>query len=54
VDPGNLGYYVIATDGEKFFNDIIFVTSSDGQVLLVEPPPRPATESSTVYWKQKF
>jgi len=35
-------------------DDIIFVTSSDGQVLLIEPPPRPATESSTIYWKQEF
>lgn len=129
VDPGNLGYYVVAEEGEKFFtdvtmfagyviaasykgpdayptcgpgsaflyayavdsgkgffdtdsnpdagdrrlligsgipssprvtvasdpdDDIIFVTSSEGQVLLIEPPARPGPESDTIYWRQLF
>jgi len=35
-------------------NDIIFVTTSDGQVLNIEPPPRDPAESGTIYWRKKF
>ena len=41
----------IASDPD---DDIIFVTSSEGQVLLIEPPERPGPESSTIYWRQVF
>jgi hypothetical protein len=129
VDPGNLGYYIVGEEGEKFFNDVlifaghviaasylppdpyptcgtgtarlyifelgnsrgffddnataeagdrhfnvgsgvpssprvtiasdpdddmVFITTSDGQVLQVEPPLRQGPESSMIYWRQVF
>ena len=35
-------------------DDIGFVTTSDGQVLSIEPPLRDGPESETVYWRQRF
>lgn len=35
-------------------NDMIFITTSEGQVLTIEPPLRTAPESSLIYWKQRF
>ena len=35
-------------------DDVVFVTTSDGEVLSLEPPPRPAPESSLIYWSQEY
>ena len=35
-------------------DDIVFVTTSEGQVLSIEPPLRDAPESELLYWKQVF
>jgi Tfp pilus tip-associated adhesin PilY1 len=41
----------IASDPE---DDMIFITTSDGQVLTIEPPLRSPPESSMIYWRQLF
>jgi hypothetical protein len=35
-------------------NDKIFITSSEGEVLILDPPPRDPAETSVLYWKQEF
>jgi hypothetical protein len=35
-------------------HDMIFMTTSEGQVLSIEPPLRDKPESSLLYWKQVF
>jgi hypothetical protein len=35
-------------------DDTVWITTSEGQVLEVEPPLRPGPESSVIYWRQNF
>ena len=41
----------IATDPTK---DKVFITTSTGQIIAIDPPLRDKPESGTVYWKQNF
>jgi Tfp pilus tip-associated adhesin PilY1 len=35
-------------------NDKIFITTSEGEVLIVQPPLRDPPEASVIYWKQEM
>jgi hypothetical protein len=35
-------------------DDVIYVTTSEKEIITIEPPTRNATESSMLYWKQVF
>lgn len=41
----------IASDPTK---DKIFITTSTGQIVSIDPPLRDEPESDTLYWKQNF
>jgi hypothetical protein len=42
------------TIGSDPQDDIVFVTTSDGQVLSIEPPLRDGPESVVLFWRQNF
>jgi hypothetical protein len=35
-------------------DDVVFVTTSEGEVIVLEPPLRETPKSSLIYWRQKF
>ncbi len=35
-------------------DDMVYVTTSTGQILSIEPPLRDDPESAMIYWRQNF
>ena len=33
-------------------DDKMYIKTSKGQVITIDPPPRPSSGSSVIYWKQ--
>lgn len=40
--------------GEDPSDDVIYIKTSTGQILLIDPPPRPSTPVGLIYWRQVF
>jgi hypothetical protein len=40
--------------GDDPTDDVIYIKTSTGQVLLIDPPPRPTTPVGLIYWRQVF
>jgi hypothetical protein len=35
-------------------DDTIYIKTSTGQIVTIEPPPRPKDPAAVIYWRQKY